>query len=52
MLATSNTRKATTVDIPFLARVEYEASLPPLNQSLFLGRPSGTSSDLVFSARL
>lgn len=31
MLATLSTRKATTVDIPFLARIEYEASLPPLN---------------------
>ncbi len=31
MSTTLNTRKATTVDIPFLARIEYEASLPPLN---------------------
>jgi ribosomal protein S18 acetylase RimI-like enzyme len=32
MQAGLNTRKATIADIPFLARIEYEASLPPLNQ--------------------
>lgn len=31
MQAVLNTRKATVADIPFLARIEYEASLPPLN---------------------
>lgn len=31
MSTTLNTRKGTTADIPFLARIEYEASLPPLN---------------------
>ncbi|MEO1211815.1 MAG: GNAT family N-acetyltransferase [Cyanobacteria bacterium J06638_20] len=31
MLATLSTRKATKADIPFLARIEYEASLPPFN---------------------
>lgn len=32
MQAGLNTRKATIADIPFLARIEYEATLPPLNQ--------------------
>jgi ribosomal protein S18 acetylase RimI-like enzyme len=32
MQARLSTRKATIADIPFLARIEYEASLPPLNQ--------------------
>ena len=31
MLAQLTTRQATIADIPFLARIEYEASLPPLN---------------------
>lgn len=31
MQATLTTRKATIADIPFLARIEYEASLPPFN---------------------
>lgn len=31
MQAALSTRKATIADIPFLARIEYEASLPPLN---------------------
>jgi hypothetical protein len=32
MLATLHTRKATIADIPFLARIEYEASLPPMDR--------------------
>lgn len=32
MLSTISARSATVADIPFLARIEYEASLPPLNQ--------------------
>lgn len=37
-------RKAVREDIPFLARLEYEASLPPLNASLWddLLEPTGT----------
>lgn len=35
MLATRRTRKATEADIPFLARIDYEASLPPLNRSIW-----------------
>ena len=31
MSAKLSTRPATTADIPFLAKIEYEASLPPLN---------------------
>ena len=31
MPATLSTRKAAIADIPFLARIEYEASLPPMN---------------------
>jgi ribosomal protein S18 acetylase RimI-like enzyme len=32
MLATLHARKAAIADIPFLARIEYEASLPPMNR--------------------
>jgi GNAT superfamily N-acetyltransferase len=32
MQAELTTRKAAIADIPFLARIQYEASLPPLNQ--------------------
>ena len=35
MLATRRTRKATEADIPFLTRIGYEASLPPLNRSIW-----------------
>jgi hypothetical protein len=31
MQTTLKTRKATISDIPFLAKIDYEASLPPLN---------------------
>ena len=31
MLATLHTRKAAIADIPFLTRIEYEASLPPMD---------------------
>jgi hypothetical protein len=33
--ASLSTRKATSSDIPFLARIEYEASLQPLNYSFW-----------------
>lgn len=42
MQATLSTRKATIADIPFLARIEYEASLPPLNQCFWEGILQGT----------
>jgi hypothetical protein len=35
MQAGLSTRKATIADIPFLARIEYEASLPPLNHCIW-----------------
>ncbi|NEP18893.1 MAG: GNAT family N-acetyltransferase [Leptolyngbya sp. SIO4C1] len=37
-----NTRKATATDIPFLARIEYEASLPPLNYCFWEDLLEGT----------
>ncbi|WP_201782670.1 GNAT family N-acetyltransferase [Calothrix sp. 336/3] len=47
------TRKATYADIPFLARIVYEASLPPLNHC-FWGDllPEGTSSLAFIEAML
>ena len=36
-----STRKATEADIPFLAKIEYEASLPPLNYSFWEGLLQG-----------
>lgn len=42
MLATLSTRKATNADIPFLARIEYEASLPPLNHCFWEDLLKGT----------
>ncbi|WP_210404202.1 hypothetical protein [Chroococcidiopsis sp. TS-821] len=44
MLATLSTRKATTADIPFLARIEYEASLPPLNHCFWEDMLEGTGT--------
>ncbi|AIE74544.1 MULTISPECIES: GNAT family N-acetyltransferase [unclassified Synechocystis] len=44
MLATLDTRKATTADIPFLARIEYEASLPPLNHCFWEDLLHGTGT--------
>jgi len=44
MLATLNTRKATTADIPFLARIEYEASLPPMNHCFWEELLHGTGT--------
>ncbi|MEM9502740.1 MAG: GNAT family N-acetyltransferase [Cyanobacteria bacterium P01_E01_bin.43] len=54
MLATLHTRPATTADIPFLARIEYEASLPPLNQCFWeeLLQGTGTSALLFIAAKL
>ncbi len=40
-------RKATIADIPFLARIEYEASLPPLNQCFWEGILHGTETSAL-----
>ncbi|MEM9215737.1 MAG: GNAT family N-acetyltransferase [Cyanobacteria bacterium P01_F01_bin.150] len=44
MPAPLSTRNATTTDIPFLARIEYEASLPPLNHCFWDDMLQGTGS--------
>ncbi|AGF50316.1 slr1501 [Synechocystis sp. PCC 6803] len=44
MSTTLNTRQATTADIPFLARIEYEASLPPLNHCFWDDLLDGTGT--------
>lgn len=44
MPATLTTRKATIADIPFLARIEYEASLPPLNHCFWEDILEGTGT--------
>ncbi|BCL39976.1 GNAT family N-acetyltransferase [Nostoc sp. MS1] len=44
MSTTLNTRKATNADIPFLARIEYEASLPPLNHCFWENLLDGTGT--------
>ncbi|MBD2652632.1 GNAT family N-acetyltransferase [Synechocystis sp. FACHB-383] len=44
MSTTLNTRQATTADIPFLARIEYEASLPPLNHCFWEDLLEGTGT--------
>lgn len=44
MLATLSTRKATTTDIPFLARIEYEASLPPFDHCFWEDLLAGTGT--------
>lgn len=49
-----STRKATIADIPFLARIEYEASLPPLNHCFWedILQGTGTSSLQFIEAEL
>ena len=47
MLATLSTRKATTADIPFLARIEYEASLPPMNHCFWEDMLQGTGTSAL-----
>ncbi|WAL62224.1 GNAT family N-acetyltransferase [Thermocoleostomius sinensis] len=42
MDAVLKTRKATTADIPFLARIDYEVSLPPLNRCFWEDLLQGT----------
>ncbi|MGG6292929.1 GNAT family N-acetyltransferase [Leptolyngbya sp. AN02str] len=44
MSTTLSTRQATTADIPFLARIEYEASLPPLNHCFWESLLDGTGT--------
>lgn len=44
MPATVTTRKATIADIPFLARIEYEASLPPLDHCFWEDMLAGTGT--------
>ena len=44
MLATLSTRKATTADIPFLAQIEYEASLPPFDHCFWEDLLEGTGT--------
>ena len=44
MLATLSARKATIADIPFLARIEYEASLPPLDHCFWEDILQGTGA--------
>ena len=54
MLTALSTRKATTADLPFLARIEYEASLPPLNHCFWedLLQGTGTSALQFIEAEL
>lgn len=44
MLAALSTRNATNADIPFLAKIEYEASLPPLNHCFWEDLLQGTGT--------
>jgi ribosomal protein S18 acetylase RimI-like enzyme len=47
MPATLSTRPATIADIPFLAKINYEASLPPLNQCFWTEILQGTKTDAL-----
>ncbi len=47
MQGTLSTRKGTISDIPFLARIEYEASLPPLNHCFWEDILQGTGTDAL-----
>ncbi|MEL4897674.1 GNAT family N-acetyltransferase [Crocosphaera sp. Alani8] len=42
-----STRKANRQDIPFLARIEYEASLPPLNHCFWEDLLEGTQTEVL-----
>lgn len=44
MQAILTTRRVAIADIPFLARIEYEASLPPLNQCFWEEILQGTQT--------
>jgi ribosomal protein S18 acetylase RimI-like enzyme len=54
MQTTLTTRKAMIADIPFLARIEYEASLPPLNHCFWeeILQDTGTSALQFIEAEL
>lgn len=54
MQAGLSTRKATIADIPFLARIDYEASLPPSNQCFWedILQDTGTSALQFIEATL
>lgn len=54
MLAALSTRQAAIADIPFLARIEYEASLPPLDHCFWedLLEGTGTSALAFIEAEL
>lgn len=47
MSTTLSTRKATKADIPFLARIEYEASLPPMNECFWDELLQGTETSAL-----
>jgi ribosomal protein S18 acetylase RimI-like enzyme len=47
MQDTINVRKATIADIPFLAQIEYEASLPPLNHCFWEDILQDTSTSVL-----
>jgi ribosomal protein S18 acetylase RimI-like enzyme len=47
MQAELATRKATIEDIPFLARIQYEASLPPVNQCFWAEILEGTQTSAL-----
>ncbi|MBW4441123.1 MAG: GNAT family N-acetyltransferase [Plectolyngbya sp. WJT66-NPBG17] len=47
MEATLRTRKGTIADIPFLARIQYEASLPPLNHCFWDDVLQGTGTSAL-----
>jgi GNAT superfamily N-acetyltransferase len=47
MQTTLNVRKATIADIPFLARIEYEASLPPMNHCFWEDILQGTGTSAL-----
>ncbi|MEM6437384.1 MAG: GNAT family N-acetyltransferase [Cyanobacteria bacterium P01_D01_bin.115] len=47
MLATLTTRQATIADIPFLARIEYESTLPPMNHCFWEDLLEGTGTSAI-----
>jgi ribosomal protein S18 acetylase RimI-like enzyme len=47
MSPTLNVRKATISDVPFLAKIEYEASLPPLNHCFWEDLLQGTGTSAL-----
>lgn len=47
MQSAINIRNATSADIPFLARIEYEASLPPMNHCFWEDMLQGTGTSAL-----